>query len=258
MPLPTEKTRPTLDPTSAKVLLAGPPKIGKTTLASRIDPDSTLILATEPGYGAIEAFVVPINSWAEFRQVGGELAAGKHTFTTVVVDTVDELYKLCQAQVMVDVGIVHPSDMEYGKGYGLVGDEFRLRVGKLCSLGLGVWFISHTEEREIKQKVGTITRHVPSLTGKTGKWLAGFVDFIFMATSEQGQEGGDTRLLRTQATENFEAGGRVTLPDPLPLDAAAVREAMLAAAPKPEAPQPQQSEPEAGAQTEPQQQLAAA
>lgn len=241
MPLPTAKTPPTLEIQSAKVLLAGPPKIGKTTLSANIDPDKTLILATEPGHGAIEAFVHPVNSWMEFREVGAELAAGDHDFTTVVIDTVDELYKLCQAQVMSDIGISHPSDLEYGKGYGLVGDEFRLRVGKLCALGLGVWFISHTEEREIKQKVGTITKQVPSLSGKTGKWLSGFVDFIFFATSEQ-TEAGDVRLLRTQATENFEAGGRVPLPDPLPLDAVALREAMADAAPKP-SPEPE-AEPE--------------
>lgn len=231
MTLPTEKTTPTLDPATAKVLLAGAPKVGKTTLASQIDPEHTLILATEPGYGAIEAYVQPVGSWEAFREVGAELASGKHHFTTVVIDTVDELYKMCTDTVLRSLGITHPSDLDYGKGWAAVTDEFRLRIAKLCALGLGVWFISHAEDKEIEQRVGTITKSVPSLGGKAGKWLTGFVDFILFATVEQGAEG-DERLLRTAATENFEAGGRVPLPDPLPLDAAALREAMAAAAPK--------------------------
>lgn len=238
MTLPTEKSAPSLSPDKAKALLYGPPKIGKSTFASKINPDHTLFIPTEPGLGALEVFEVPVRTWAEFRQVGADLAKDPGPFEVVVIDTVDELYRMCSDHICAELGIKHPSDADYGKGWSAVRDEFALRVGKLTNLGLGVWFISHAEDREVKKKVGSKTVTQPSLTGQGRKFLSGFVDFIFLATWE-GDEG-DERVLRTQGAEHHEAGGRVPegaapLPDPLPLDAERLRKEMAASlAPKTE------------------------
>lgn len=233
MTLPTEKSPPTLSPDRVKALLYGPPKIGKSTFASQINPDHTLFISTEPGLGSLEVFEAPVTSWKEFRELGAEIAEDAKKdkrFEVVVVDTIDELYRMCADHVCAELGIKHPSDADYGKGWAAVADEFRLRIGKLASLGLGVWFISHAEDREVKKKVGTKTVTQPSLSGQARKFLVGFVDFIFLATWE-GDEEKDVRVLRTQGAEHHEAGGRVPvgaapLPDPLPLDAAGLREEM--------------------------------
>jgi hypothetical protein len=230
MTLPTEKSAPSLSPDRIKALLYGPPKIGKSTFASKIDPDHTLFIPTEPGLGSLEVFEAPARSWAEFRQIGGDLAKDAGQFRVVVVDTVDELYRMCSDHVCGELGIKHPSDADYGKGWAAVADEFRLRVGKLAGLGLGVWFISHAEDREVKKKVGTKTVTQPSLSGQARKFLTGFVDFIFLATWE-GDEDSEKRVLRTQGAEHHEAGGRIPegatpLPDPLPLDADRLRQEM--------------------------------
>jgi hypothetical protein len=227
--LPSEKSGPTLTMEQAKILLCGPPKIGKTTLASQIDPDTTLLIATEPGLGAVTAFKQECGSWEDFRQIGAELAKGKHPFKTVVIDTIDVLHGHVTDYICKQQNIKHPGDLEYGKGWGMVNDEFRLRVAKLAALGLGVWFISHSKEIEIKKPGGVVaTRFVPSLTGKPREFITGFVDFILFAASEV-HEDGEKRVLHTRATEEYEAGGRVPLPDPLPLDAEALREAMAEA-----------------------------
>lgn len=230
MTLPTEKSAPSLSPDLVKALLYGPPKVGKSTFASKINPDHTLFISTEPGLGALEVFEAPVTTWSEFREVGGELAADPKHYEVVVIDTADELYRMCSDHVCAELGIKHPSDADYGKGWAAVSDEFRLRVGRLASLGLGVWFISHAEDREVKKKVGTKTVTQPSLSGQARKFLVGFVDFIFLATWE-GDEDEEKRVLRTQGAEHHEAGGRVPdgaapLPDPLPLDAAVLREEM--------------------------------
>ncbi len=226
--LPASKTPPTISPQRAKVLLYGPPKVGKSTLCANLDPDRTLMLACEPGLGALETFQVPINTWDEFRQVGQDLASTEHDFTTVVIDTVDQLFDRCSDDTMKKLGVAHASDLGYGKGWKAISQEWSMRVAKLASLGLGVWFVSHSKEVEINSRVGSLTKMVPTLP-KTGRdFILGFVDFILYAEVQRTADG-ETRLLRTSASENYEAGGRVVLPDPLPLDAIALTEAMAQA-----------------------------
>lgn len=229
MTLPTEKSARTLTPENAKVLLYGPVKIGKSTFASEINPDHTLFIPTEPGLGSLEVFQQPVKTWEEFRAVGGDLAKDPKHFKLIVIDTVDELYRMCSDHVCAGLGIEHPADAGYGKGWARVGDEFRLRVGKLIGLGMGVWFISHARDQEVKKPVGTKTVTSATVSGQGRTFLEGFCDFIFLATW-QGSEEGEERVLRTQGGEGHEAGGRtprgIALPDPLPLDAAVLRKEM--------------------------------
>ena len=227
--LPTKKTAPTLSFGASKVLLYGAPKIGKTTLAAGL-ADDVLILACEPGLGGLSAYSVEIDGWEKFRAVGAELSqSDKHSI--VVIDTVDELYRMAADAVCQQLGVAHLADAEWGKGWQMARDEFRLRVGKLASLGgRGVWFISHSMETEIRTRVGTRTRTVPTLDKRAFGFIEGFVDFIFLAESMAQPEGGEERVIRTAPAEEFIAGGRIALPDPLPLDAAEVKKAITAAA----------------------------
>lgn len=230
MTLPTEKTKPQLEAATAKVLLYGAPKIGKTTLAAGIDPEHTLFIATEPGLGAQSVYAQSVTDWDGFLAVCKELVkVNEHPFKTVVIDTVDNLAKFCQDHVAKKLNITHPSDLEYGKGWDALGTEFRTKVGGLSSLGLGVWFISHSKAEEVKQRVGSITVQTPTIGGSTRKFLVGFCDYIFYVEAQQ-TEGGEVRQIRTQATENFEAGGRVSLPDPIDLDAGELTKALAEAA----------------------------
>ncbi|HOK47887.1 MAG TPA: AAA family ATPase, partial [Bryobacteraceae bacterium] len=61
MALPTKKTPPRANLGDYSILIYGPTKIGKTTLASQF-PEA-LFLATEPGLNALEAYQIPITSW---------------------------------------------------------------------------------------------------------------------------------------------------------------------------------------------------
>lgn len=224
--LPTEKSPRTLSAATAKVLLYGPPKIGKTTLCVDLNADSTLILACEPGTGGVEAYELPIRSWDEYREACSMLSKGEHKFTTVAIDTVDELWKFCTATTMAEHKITHPSDLEWGKGWQAVSDKFRLGVGYLASLGLGVWFVSHSKDVEIKQPIGTKTVTVPTVGGGCRDFLLGFCDHIFFATQVTLEDGRQERVIRTTASLAYEAGSRLTLADPLPLTGEAVREAL--------------------------------
>lgn len=237
--LPQVKTQPSLSAQRMKALLYGAPKVGKTTFCAELDPDHTLFLATEPGQGAHEMFLEPVASWQKFRDVYAALATGEHGFTTIVVDTVDQLFLQCRQATMEELGIAHPSDLEWGKGWDAVATKWRTGLGALASLGLGVWFISHADDVEIKQRIGTITKTVPALKRAGREFVVGFVDYIFFAQVVQ-TESGKEHLLRTAAQENFEAGGRIgppmykRLPDPLPLKGGALLDAVARAIQKEE------------------------
>lgn len=225
--LPKKKTPPSLTFEEAKVILYGAPKIGKTTLATGLAED-VLVLACEPGLGGLSAYSVEINDWETFRKVGAELAESD-AHPLVVVDTVDELYRFCVESVCRSLGIEHLADAEWGKGWQMARDEFRLRVGKLSSLR-GVWFISHSTEIDIKTRTGSRTKIVPTLDKRAMTYLEGFVDYIFYAEAISVPDKGDERVVRTEPADEYIAGGRSALPDPLPLDASAVRKAIETAA----------------------------
>lgn len=227
MALPTEKTKPSLSLDNLIACVAGRPKVGKTSTIAAFAPDHTLFIATEPGQDGIEAYVEQCNSWEKFRAIGADLANEQHPFRLVVVDTVDVLQGLCAAHVMDGLArqagkdpekeFVHASDFEYGKGWEAITTEFKLRVAKLCNLGLGVIFISHAKEGTKKDRVGREITTFSADVGQKGsrQWLLGYVNYIWFMDVEQ-TDVGEVRLLRTRPSETYEAGGRgVPLPDPI-------------------------------------------
>lgn len=243
--LPGHKTPANVGIETSKILIYGDQKIGKSTLASQLNPDETLFLATEPGLAAIEAFQLPIGSWEEFLAAGAELAKGKHQFKLLIVDTVDALASMCEEYVVKGLAAaenidptkyVHASEFEWGKGWDAIAAEFRLRVSKLCNLGMGVVFISHTKEGSMKRHGLEITTYGPDV-GKKGmrKWLLGYVDFIAHATKSD-KDGATERVLQLQPTETVHAGMRVPdavrekVPTYIPLDAAVFRKLVDAVA----------------------------
>lgn len=230
MPLPTSRTPQRLSATTSKVLLYGMPKVGKSTLAASLDPDHTLFLATEPGLGGLETFQQPIASWADFGRTCKELSEEEHDYTMVVIDTLENLVLFCRDATMKELGVNHPSDLEWGKGWDAVTGKFKMGVSFLASLGMGVWFVDHAKDVEIKQRVGTITKTMPTTTGKPRDFILGFVDHILFATVEHSDDG-PLHVVRTKPSENWEAGTRIKagLPDPLPMDGELLKAEMEAA-----------------------------
>jgi len=144
--LPTQPTPPKRDLADLTILEYGFPKAGKTAWASHF-PNS-VFLATESGQNAIECFKVPIDSWATFLAACNELAQGGHDFRTIVIDTVDNLWLLCQQHVCGKHKVEHESDLAYGKGYALILTEFQRVLTKL-SYGL-----THHQVTTLVEKYG--------------------------------------------------------------------------------------------------------
>jgi hypothetical protein len=230
--LPTEPTPPKRHLSDFSILTYGDVKLGKTEFASHF-PDS-VFLAAEAGQGGIECYRVAIDTWQTFLAACGELARGGHPFRTIVLDTVDALWLLCQRYICEQNKVQHESDLAYGKGHSLVFDEFRRVIGKLSHLGLGLVVISHAEREEIQGRTGTYHRAVPSLKDKVRKFLLGLCDLVLFCDTETtpGPDGKPVtrRVIRTKPSPYWESGDRTgLLPETIDLDYGAFAAAFEAA-----------------------------
>ena len=214
--LPTEKRKPKQRLEDFSILLYGSPKIGKSTFCSQMD--HPLFLATEPGLEALEVYEVKVPDWKTFLQACAEISQGNHPFKTIVIDTVDNLWKACSEYVRDQLDIMHESDLAYGKGYAMVKEEFFRVLRKLSLLPYGLVMTSHEDLVEVKTRTATITKAMPTLPKSGRDIILGWVDMILYAHSVT-TDSGEIRVIRTKPSENWEAGDRTKrLPAMLPLD----------------------------------------
>lgn len=174
--LPDEKTSGIVTLDEIRMLLYGPPKIGKTNLASGF-PD-VLFLATEKGYASHKIYKIDIKSWLEFKEAVDLLLTKKHKYKTIVIDTVDILFNQCEIYICKKLNIVHLSDSGYGKGYDIISKEFEKVVNKLFLSDYGLIFISHTKIIELVSRTGKTSKIVPTLANTARKILIPKVSVI--------------------------------------------------------------------------------
>lgn len=218
----TPQTRKDKDPRDVRVVLAGLPKVGKSTLASQWAPASTLIVDTHKGTVMLdgEHFVEHVTSWEGFVSfVDGIVTAPPPELRTIVIDLADDIYRFADVHVAKKKNLVAAGLIEYGKGLAEAVGLFQREVGRLLDTGYGLWFLSHTDTVE----EGQITRYVPRLDKRVRPFVEGACDFVFLAEAL-----GPKRMLHTAPTAKFAAGSRVPLPEPMEMDARALFAAMTA------------------------------
>ncbi len=231
--LPTSKTPPVRDPSLARVLLYGASKIGKSTWASHAP--GAVFLACEAGLNQLDVARANISSWDDLTQVYKELKSGLHTYTTVIVDTVDEMFRLAERNVLTKYRVDHLSDIPYGKGYQLAADKFHHAIIELAKLPYGLILISHSIEKEVETRTGKYTKTLPNLPDKARGRLVAFVDItLFAETIDMidPETGSRTirRVVHTQPNPDYEAGDRTgRIPETMELDYQAFAKAYAAA-----------------------------
>lgn len=222
--LPTKpQTRGSLGitPRNARVLLAGTPKVGKTTLAAQWNPKETLIIDTQHGTDLLdgEHYVAHVTNRDEFASVVDQLVNGGHQFKTVVIDLIDDIWVFFDRHHAGKGRELATATDDYGRAGKNAEGDFRRVVGRLLATDLGVWFLTHTKPVEENRTV----RYVPKLDSKVITYVQGAVQFVFLAENL-----GPRRVLHTQGSAKFEAGSRVPLPEPMDMDARQLWEAMAA------------------------------
>lgn len=206
--LPTEPTEPGGSLDDFAIFLHGEWKIGKTSLANV--RDGTLFLQCDPPQKAYRRVEELIPNWESMRAVLKalrKLVKEKRPFpyARVVVDGADIWYEHCSDYVCAELGIKHPSDLGYGKGWKAVRKEFTSTVIELLSLPCSRWFISHSQWKKIEDRRGN-ERDVlsPRLPGMAEDILLGRCDLV--ACYDYDKKG---RVIRLQESGNCVAGHRL-------------------------------------------------
>ena len=200
--LPTEMEGPSERLSDYSILIFGTKKIGKSTLASMFP--KTLMLMFEPGGKGLTAFKRPVRSWQEARQYL-KLIKKDTTFDNVAIDTVDVAYKQCDKFVCQKMGIDHPSEADWGKGWSGVRDEFEWWTRELMASGKGVMFISHSVEKEIrKRNQQNYHRIQPTMANIGRDVIESMVDIWCYYDYEEG-----VRTLTIRGDDHITAGHRL-------------------------------------------------
>jgi len=176
-----------------KWLLYGPPGIGKSTFFSKmVDGERRPIyLNTDPGLRFLNVMKLPILSWRQFTDAVDTLVAKPSPlYSIVVLDTIDILFRMARKFVCDREGINHVSELEWGKGSDMVRDQFDLQIAKLALLdqhGIGLGFISHSKDVEVRGRAVKTSKIVPSMQGGAYTAVAPLCDVIGYAgfTSEK-------------------------------------------------------------------------
>ncbi len=239
MSLPTQKTPPRDSMSDLTILLYGVSKIGKSTLCS--NTENALFLATEAGLNSLDVFQQPILTWQDFCVAVADIGKGDHQFKTIIVDTVDNVYKMCADHICRKNNIQHESDLGFGKGFSLVNNEFQRVLTKLSLLPYGLYLISHAQDKEMDTPTGKKMKTIPTLPGKAREIVLGMVDIILFCDVEMvpGPEGKkiERRVMRTKPSSLYEAGDRTKrLPETIDLDFDAFVNAYKSGTPSPEPP----------------------
>lgn len=223
--LPQSKHGEKADPKKLIYTFIAEPKFGKSTWMSCIE--NSLMLAAERGHSFIEAYKINITAWAkpasEEIEVLDELIhatfiqavdiiVASDQFDFVFIDTADSLIKMCLDYHLKKLGITHPSDWDFGKGYeAAMNTPFRQAINRITSSGRGIGFITHTETKDSRFSSGTKSRKECSLPSGIAKMIIPMSDVILhgkfgLRNKETGRR---DRIIVTEGEDDMLAGNRV-------------------------------------------------
>lgn len=191
------------------VMLYGDPKSGKTYNATRFK--KPILLAFEIGFNAIPGVIAkPLNSWSEFKKVLRELKTPevKEAFSTVIIDTVDIAYDLCEKHICNINGVTSIGDIPFGGGYGMVAKEFDEALRAIVQMGYGEVLISHAVDKTFTDESGKeFNQIVPTLPKKAATICSRLTDIIGYSRAVDTDAGTKMKLF-LRGTPRFVAGSR--------------------------------------------------
>ena len=186
-------------------------KIGKTSLIASFP--KSLIFSFEPGTNALDGiYKINITSWKDFKLAVKQLANDKvkEKFQFLGIDTVDIAFDLCEQYICSTNGVQAIGDIPYGGGWSKLKKEFSKIFRDIAMMGYGIIFISHAQEKTIKENGEEYSRIIPSCPSIAANIVNKLVDFIIYIGIEYDGPEDETgeRYMYFKGNKYMQAGSR--------------------------------------------------
>ena len=186
------------------LLLYGAPKVGKTTMLSKLD--DCLIIDTEKGSRMIEGYISEINSRDELIKMLVEIKESKDIkFKYIALDTIDKIAEWAERRVCEEEAVSSIADLAFGKGYGLVREKVSKTVSHFKEVAEHLIIVGHRKVAYAVTEGNPIV--VPEsldLTGKLKNVIMAGCDAIGYVYRNDKEE----LMVSFKANEAIEAGSR--------------------------------------------------
>ena len=210
----------TNDITSYNFLLYALPGVGKTTFATQLFPEKSLILGAEFGYkGIAGALGIPIPDYYTLLQYVEQLDTdeARQMYDTLIIDTTTKIGELIENYILSMYGKDSLGDCKaHGGAYPLINRYYNLVFNRLKARGYNFVYICHAQPIEITNDKNEIIgyRYKPKMSDRINSLIEPEVDYTFFLTLDNN----GNRIMVTDNTPKNVGKQRTNLPTILPLD----------------------------------------
>ena len=185
------------------LLLYGAPKVGKTTMLSKLD--DCLIIDTEKGSRMIEGYISEVSNRDELIDTLIELKESKDVkYKYIALDTIDKVAEWAEKRVCEEEGVRAIADLAFGKGYGMVREKVTQTIEAFKEVTEHLITIGHRKVAYAVTDGSTIV--IPEsidLTGKLKNVIMSGADAIGYVYRDE-----DELMVSFKANDAIEAGSR--------------------------------------------------
>lgn len=185
MELPTTPSTPT-NHEPRLLVLYGPPKVGKSTLAAKLP--NALIVDTENGSSYLSALIIHANNYKDFADLSTALKQpNAPRYDAIIIDTLTRVEEWAEADATafyrtLPIGKNFEGEsvleLPMGAGYGYLRRCFRRYVDAACGMSQRVVFMGHVREKFLNAAGKDVSAIDLDLVGKNRLITCSLADSI--------------------------------------------------------------------------------
>jgi len=196
------------------MVIYGPPKIGKTTMLSKLD--NCLIIDLEDGSDMVDALKVKVNNLDMLATIGKEIIKEKKPYKYVAIDTISKLEEWCEAEGK-RIYMKTPMGKNFeqknpgasvlslpnGAGYLYLRIAFKQWIDRLNLLADHIILVGHLKDKMLEKKGKEVAVKDLDLTGKLKQITCANADAIGYIYRED-----ETTMISFDSLDDTVAGSR--------------------------------------------------